>query len=791
MSAPTPLSGIRVVEVGDRVAAAYCGKLLRDAGADVVKLERPGADPLRRYRPAGGAEIAPGADSPYFHYLAGGKRSVVVADGEPLPAGILVSADIVVLAAGPDQAARMGVDLRELTAAAPDCTFVTVSDFGWTGPWAEHPATEFTLQAWCGSTGSRGTPERPPISVGGDLGEFIAGGYAAFFGLAGCGGAPRGGHIDLSVLEAMTSSMQTFGWLRSEVAGLQSFTRSTEVPSIEPASDGYVGVSMGTDQQWFDFCAMLDCPELTENPELRFQLGRWRHRDLVRRLIGPWFRDRTVAEIVELAETYRIPMTAIGNGANLAGMSHFVQRGTFMENPRGFRQPRPPWLMSEASPAPVAPAPALGSADADQLWPARESTAMCPSGEPGHPLKGLRIIDLTAFWAGPAATQLFAALGADVIKVESIQRPDGMRDAGGLRKGVEEWWEYSWVFQAVNTDKKSVTLNLQSARGKELFGQLVAAADIVIENFPARVMQHLGLDYATLRGFNDRIIVVRMPAFGLDGPWRDRGGFAMTMEQIGGLAWLTGYDDDPPTAPRGPCDALAAVHAAFVSMCAVEFRRRTGRGQLVEVPMVETVLNATALQVIEHDVSGRVLTRRGNRGHRFAVQNVYACAGAEQWIALSVRDDDDWAALTDVLGRPAWAIYGRCATEAARWVAAPEIDQRLAQWFAGQPLDPTVAALLSAGVPAAPVVLPTDIGRNAQLQARAFLEVRNHPLCGPVHYPRPPVAPLPGRTHFVDGPAPTLGQHNTEVLCGMLGLTAAEVGRLEADGVIGSRPVGQ
>ncbi len=399
------------------------------------------------------------------------------------------------------------------------------------------------------------------------------------------------------------------------------------------------------------------------------------------------------------------------------------------------------------------------------------------------------MVDLTAFWAGPATTQLLAMLGADVVKVESIQRPDGMRHSGLLRRDVEEWWEYSWVYHAVNTNKRSLTLDLRSPRGKELFGRLVANADVVVENFPARVMERLGLDYATLKGFNDRVIVVRMPGFGLDGPWRDRGGFAMTMEQVAGLAWLTGYDDDVPTAPRGPCDALAAMHAAFALVCAVDFRRRTGRGQLVEVPMIETVLNATALQVIEHDVSGKVLTRRGNRGHEFAVQNVYPCAGEEQWIAVSARDDRDWAALARILGQPDWACGDRCATEAARWASEDWIDERLAECFRTRPLDQTVERLLGAGVPAAPVVLPIDIGDNPQLQARRFLETVQHPLCGAIRYPRPAIAPLPGRPHFVDHPAPMLGQHNAEILCGTMGVSRDELRQLEADGVIGSRPV--
>ena len=752
-----PLSGVRVVEIGDRIAAAYAGKLLRDAGADVIVVEPDGGSPLRR-------------SGQFFDYLAGGKRSVVATAGQV--ESIAAAADIVVLAASPAEARQRGIDCSAVHTAAPGAVVVAVSNFGWTGPWAEYPATEFTLQAWCGSTGSRGEPERPPIAAGGDLGEFVAGGYAAFFGLAALYGAP-GAQVDLSVLEAMAVSMQTFGWLRTDVAGLTSFNRSTEVPSIERCKDGYVGVSMATDTQWESFCAMVGCPELAADSTLGLQLNRWRNRDRVRAAIAPWLAAHTVAEIVETAERYRVPMAAIGNGATLPLMDHFVARGTFVTNPAGFRQPRPPWLMSDAQPAVIGAAPRvgeLGPGDLEDLWSPREpATAAAESVRISRALRGLRVVDLTAFWAGPAASQLFAMLGADVIKVESCRHPDGMRYSGTLRTGVADWWEYSWVAHAVNTDKRSLTLDLQTARGKELIAALIAGADLVIENFPARVMENLGLDYDTLRGINESLIVVRMPAFGLDGPWRNRGGFAMTMEQLAGLAWITGYPEDVPTAPRGPCDGLAAVHAAFAALCAVEFRRRTGTGQLVEVPMIETVLNATARQVIEFDVSGTVLTRNGNRGQDMVLQNLYACAGEDQWIAVSVRDDSDRAALAALLGE------------------RDVDDARLAAWFAGKPLAASVQALIEAGVPAAPVVLPTDIGDNPQLQARRFLETLEHPRVGPVRYPRPPIAPWNGG--YLTRPAPTLGQHNREVLCGLLGVSDEEFAQLERDAVIGTSPV--
>jgi len=759
--APTPLSDLRVVEVSDRIAGSYCGKLLVDAGADVVKVEPEGGDPLRRYSASGNAPSI-GADAPLFSYLNAGKRSVTTAS-ETLLAG----ADVVVVTATRTAAIARGIDPQRLLEVAPHCIVVTISDFGWTGPWAERPATEFTLQAWSGLTGFRGDPAGPPISIGGELGEYMAGVFAAYGAMAlrrRVRGGGQGGHLDLSMLEAITL-MQSGEWLHSQLLAVPPIKRSVEVPSIEPAKDGYVGISMVTGQQWLDFAAMVDCPEFTEIPELRFQLGRWAHRDWIRDRIGPWMRERTVDEIVELGQLFRLPVAPLGNGSTIPNMNHMRERGVYVDNPAGFRQPRAPWLMSVAAPAALRKAPGFGTADNETIWEQRQ----LPKPEPSHqlPLAGVRVVDLTAFWAGPAATHSLAAFGADVIKVESIQRPDGIRYSGGMRKDVDDWWEYGWVFHAMNTNKRSVTLDLESDDGIRLFKTLVSQADVVIENFSPRVLDQFGLDADVLLELKPELVVVRMPAFGLTGPWRDRVGFAPTMEQIAGLAWMTGMPEGPPIAPRGACDPLAGAHAAFALLVALEFAEQTGRGQLVEMPMIESVLNVTATQTIEFEVFGTVLARQGNRGHTGAQQDLYRCAGDDTWIAISAHTQDQRTTLAQIVG-----------------------DRDTEDWFAAQDLDSVVERLAGAGIPVAAVVSPSLVTENPQLRDRGFFERLHHPSTGAGLYPCPPFARLDGTDSWLFRTPPTLGQHNAEVLSELCGVTDEELERLEAQGVIGTRPKG-
>ena len=423
-SRPTPLHELRVVEISDRIAGSYCGKLLVDAGAQVRKIEPPQGDWLRRYS-ATCSPVPDGDELAVFQLPQRGQAQHDLTP-RPIPSAIraeLAAADVVVVTAGRSQAAALGIDPQRLLADSPRAVIVTISDFGWTGPYADRAASEFTLQAWAGSPGFRGDPAGPPISIGGDLGEYMGGVYAAFGALAVRRRVEHGGpgeHLDLSMLEAMTA-MQSSEWLHSQLLRVPPIRRTLEVPSIEPAKDGYVGITMVTGQQWLDFVAMVECPQLEEIEQLRFQIGRWAYRDLIREQIGPWMAERTVEEIVELGQLFRLPIAALGNGSTIRDMEYVTERGVFVRNPAGFHQPRPPWLMSACAPAPLRATAALGAATTNRLG--RKRTRAQAGSRTDCRSTGVRIVDLTAFWAGPAATHLLAAFGADVVKVESIQRP--------------------------------------------------------------------------------------------------------------------------------------------------------------------------------------------------------------------------------------------------------------------------------------------------------------------------------------------------------------------------------
>jgi crotonobetainyl-CoA:carnitine CoA-transferase CaiB-like acyl-CoA transferase len=404
-------------------------------------------------------------------------------------------------------------------------------------------------------------------------------------------------------------------------------------------------------------------------------------------------------------------------------------------------------------------------------------------------MAGLKVLDLTSWWAGPASTGLFAQLGADVVHVESVQRIDGMRPAAaGYFFSKERWWEWSNFYQSINVDKRGITLNLADPRGLDLVKRLIAWADVVAENYTPRVMEGFGLGWEAVRAINPRVVYARLPAYGLDGPWRDRVGFAQTMEAMSGLASITGYPDGPPLLPRGPCDPNGAMHAAFAIQVALAAREATGEGQFVEAPLIESALNIAAQQVVEYSAYDRLVTRIGNKTPGRAPQGVYPCAGEERWLAVSVATDGQWHRLRAALGDPAWANDPGLASYAGRRDRGDEIDKELAEWAAAQELDDAVERLVAHGVPAGAVRDFRSISSHPLFQARGFFETVDHEVLG-TH----PVSVLPfkwsGIDRWIRDPAPTLGQDNRAVLMGVLGLPDDELAELEAAQVIGDRAI--
>jgi crotonobetainyl-CoA:carnitine CoA-transferase CaiB-like acyl-CoA transferase len=321
-----------------------------------------------------------------------------------------------------------------------------------------------------------------------------------------------------------------------------------------------------------------------------------------------------------------------------------------------------------------------------------------------------------------------------------------------------------------------------------MFERLLLTADVLVENFTPRVMEQFGFGWDRVHSLNDRLVMMRMPAFGLDGPWRDRTGFAQTMECLTGMSWLTGFADGPPVLVRGACDPLAGMHAVIALILALIERDQSGGGSLVETAIVESVLNAAAEQVVEYGASGTLLSRDGNRGPQAAPQGIYQCAGEDQWVALAVVSDDQWRSLCSLLNNPSWTQSKDLLDSEGRRQAHDQIDRELSLWTSQRSAEESTQMLLDVGIPSAVVIAPRDIAANPQLGNRGLFETEEHAVTGAHEIPM-----LPFRFSRVDRwlrrPAPTLGRDNDEVL-GDLGYSPARIEGLRQSGLIGDLPTG-
>jgi crotonobetainyl-CoA:carnitine CoA-transferase CaiB-like acyl-CoA transferase len=803
---PLPgLGGLSVLNLSEDVAGAYCAKLLADAGATVTLVEGPGGHPLRQWSASGPVGRDGDQDGVLFRFLASSQRSVTIdpgaADAAAQRDALLDSSDVVIVSTLGDRAGGRppAYDARAWTEGRPELVVVSLSAFGLNGPRGGDTSSDLLLQALCGSLHSHGTDDREPLAVGGGLAEWTVGTYGALgaaTALTGRRRTGRGDVVDVSAVECLALTFICYPSVAATMPGGQRIRPTyVMVPGIERCLDGYVGMATITTAQWHTFLDMIERPDLATDESLYIQ--RNRERPDVLAAVEEWTSRHTVDEVVETGSLYRIPTVPIGHGGNFPDIDHVATRQLYDANPRGgFPHPRSPFR-SNATDRPL-PGAAATRAEAgrrpDRLPSvARADRPFLPDGPAHHgdgglPLQGVRILDFTAFLAGPMTTQYLASLGADVIKVESTQRPDPMRYSVRVDPSVDQWYEQGAIFQSANLNKRSVTLDLSSERGRSLALRLATDSDVVVENFTPRVMEQFGLGYEELSAANPGVIMVRMPGFGLDGPWRDRPGFAASMEQVSGLAWITGYRDGPPSIP-GICDPLAGMHSAFAILTALEHRARTGQGQLIELAMVDLAANLVVEQVLEHSAYGHLMTRQGNRQPGPTHQGVYPSAEPEQWIAVRIATDDEWQALRRALGAPEWCLDPVFDTTAGRSDHADRLDAGLGPWVAGRSQKEALATLQSAGVGCEPVVHSYDVDLDGQMNARAFWEEVDHPVVGTKRFPGWPMHYGARPEPWFRRPAPLLGQHNDEVL-EALGLSAAARDALRADGIIGTRPGG-
>ncbi len=787
------LSHLRVIELGGG-AAELAGRLMADMGADVILVEPPGGV---RSRIDGPFQTGHSDLSHSLKFIANNtnKRSIAL-DLESAPDRDTVrtlaeNADVLIESLAPSYLPPLGLGFEHLHALNPALVYASLSPFGQFGPYRDLAATELTIQSLAGDGWVYGDNEREPCLIPGDATERVGSMHVVLgilLALRSRRWSGRGQHVDVSrhdvgVWQLVSGSISRIG-LRNEVYRRPGRT-SIGVGSIYRCADGIVQFFPSTPQQFRNMVTTWMKDESFDDPiwdDQEFRRNNW---DIVDAHVQAFLADRKVADVEREVAEVDFPMAPMNTMEEFANHPHTIARGFIDElvDPHlgDYRAPGAPYRFSATPWTVRRPAPDLnqhGDELRAALIPTTSSREPRPSSphagdRPRQPLDGIRILDLSRVFAGPFATMLLAFHGAQVVRVESEDLP-AFRAPGQPN------------YAELNRNKLVCSLDFRNPEGKELLKRLVAQCDIVFENFRPTVVDRLGLGYEELRKVRPNLIMVSMSGYGRDGPLRDRSAFGQLLMAFSGLSYIWGHPkSDLDTRPKNAySDFVLGAQAAMATMMALEYRDRTGLGQYIESAHVEGLAGILGPELLEYLVNGRNPEPVGNANSLYAPHGVYGCQGWDSWVSIAVDGDEEWNRFRAAMDDPAWASDGRFSTHADRDQNRGDLDNAINAWTSTKLASQVQSLLQSHGIAAGAVQNPMDVLRDPHLHARgSIVRVDQDPeWWGPLDHPGLSVhlSETPG---WAGDSAPTPGRDSDFVYKQFLGLSAAEIDRLTADGV--------
>lgn len=786
-----PLEGIKVLDTAEE-RGELCGRLLADLGADVVRVEPPGGSASRRLPP-----LAPDGSSLHFAFRNAGERSVVVdagrADDLVLLDGLFAWADVWIHSGSaaqdggvlPTPSAVCGVH-RHLVA-------VGVTDFGTTGPYRDHIATDAVMLAMSGMLFRSGTVDRPPLMLPGSIAYDTASVMACAAALAALWDRDRhgGADIDLSVMEAVT---QTSDWalpLGSWVRGLghdpSEVRDGAGTYLYHPCADGFVRLITMSVPQWRALREWIDAPEWLLDPHWENVGKRAEIADVLLELLDAHFAGFTREQACIEGQRLGVAVTPVLQPGEVLALRHLGQRNTFVpdvEVAAGVRTTAfAGFMMRDGVRLGVrgrAPQPDEHRGEIVAAVAAAPRRDVAPAADrPRRPLEGIRVVDFGVAGVGPEAARFFRDYGAEVVKVENRAFIDVIRPLGA--------GETSGAFVSSNRGKRSVGIDITTEEGRDLALGLVRWADVLIENAGPGVMDKLGLSPEQCRAVNPGLVYVSSQMMGRGGDWSEWTGYGPNTHPISGFAYLCDTPDHAGQIPPGSRsifpDHLVGRLVATAALAGLFGRRATGEGSHLEIAQLDVIIGMLGdLLMAEASAPGSV-TPQGNASDRGAPWGMYPCTGDEEWCAITITDDAMWSRLVDAMGRPSWSLEPGLATVEGRRDQAASLDERIASWTASQDSRALMAHLQGHRVAAGFLMYPKAMPDDPHLVARGF----------PIHVAQPGLGAL-----VLEGPAfhspsiaepsvdlgPGLGEHTREVCRELLGLDEQRIEQLIADGVL-------
>jgi crotonobetainyl-CoA:carnitine CoA-transferase CaiB-like acyl-CoA transferase len=799
-----PLSKLRVVEIGSAAGASYCARLFADFGAQVSKVESPVGDPLRRSAP-----LTPQGQSAWFAFLNFNKSSVAIdpndRDASSQLSALIEDCDILIDGRAIDPAGCPPLDIDVARKDNPGLIHIDTSWFGHDGPYANFAATDATLRALAGHSKLTGPADGTPVGAP-DFQTGIFTGLWSFIAAAssvigrttsgrGCSKSINVFEASIAIVEYIVFESFTRGDIMKRI-GVNRFWPTFPV-GIYETKEGWLGITTVTPAQWKSFCDMLGLQELRDDPTITLGVDRLLRMEEIERKFIPILKQKTAREWFAEGLKRFIPIVVVPGIGDLIENGEARSRGAIIPiklgTEAGFTVGSAQRLTA-TPPRASGVVPAIGETQpVAEPAPARIATKPASTGAQtaGLPLDGVRVIDFSMGWAGPLCTRTLADLGADVIKIEACKYPDWWRGVD-RRLAYIQGKEYEKVarFQIMNRNKRGITLDLTHPEGLQLAKQLIAGADVVVDNYSVEILPKLGLGYEVLNKINPKLVMMSMSAFGSNSVNRHCRAYGSTLEQGSGYPSVVGFPDDPPTMSHTAFgDPVGGLNGAAAVLTALIHARLTGQGQFIDLSQIECMMPFAAPWVIAHSIDGKEPVRYGNRHPDFIPRGCFPCAGDDQWIAIAVSSDAMWQRLCGVLGRADWASDNGMRTAGGRRQREDEIEGAIADWTAGQDPDAAMAELQAANVAAGVMRRPIDMLTDPQLQACAFIQEIDRPFIGRHPQPSLPIREA-GALSSIRLAAPTLGQHNNDILGGLLGLSCETIERLTRDGVIGTAMLG-
>lgn len=786
-----PLSGIRVVDLTIE-RGELCGRLLSDLGAEVIRVEGPGGSPSRQMAPRDGDH------SLFWTFRNAGKLGAALdladAGGRDRLHELLAHSDIVIDSAEPGTRDGSGLDAADLAERHPHLIVLSITAYGRTGPYAGRDVPDAVVEATGGMAFKAGTheggPILPPGLIGDDTGSLM-GAWAVLCALWQRGETGAGQLIDLSVNEALAqiTDWSLSNWSRAADAGTpgpEMRQGPGPVYTIIPCADGYVRLVVLSTRQWHAIREWLGEPDYLQDPELDGFIGRMMIADAV---LNPLYRElwaeMTMIDVCEEAQRRGIVCTPILKPSEVLDNPHLESRGSFdvveLPDGRSMKLPSGWFEIDGARVGPTGPPPRVGE-HTDDVFARLGEPRPAPIAplDPAAPLAGMKVMDFGHGGVGVETGRLFGEYGADVVKIESRTYPDFIRVVLG--------GEMSPSFASSSRSKRSLGINAKSDRGVALLRQMARDADVVIENNSTGTMENMGLGYRAMAAENADIVMMSSQLMGSRGKWADWLGYGPNTQVTGGMTHLWSYEDDPSPAGSQSIfpDHFAGRVGAVTALAGVIGNRRLGDGGMhVELCQVEQVVGVMGdLLAKESLVPGSVVPR-GNHSDHGTPWGLYPTDGDDQWVAICVRSDAEWAALVDVMGSPEGADATTRASD--RRAAEKAIDEHIAAWTATLTSAEITRRCLEAGVPAGPMLTASTQSIDPHLEARGYIVRLNQPPIGGMIFEGGAfhATAMIGPDIF---PAPGLGQHTRDIATDWFGLAADEIDQLVAEGVLETDP---